>query len=818
MAPRKQNTDTANELKKITAEYKKLLDEIKKMTAQIAKMAPGGAQVDMKDQIRQAEILRRQYEEIMGLIRQSNSEMAQAMNFRKDYVKTLQDILSGTKDILTTEIRQSDHAASLQKEKKDMLTYLWKHRTVMTGQHKEDLLHKLKQLRLQGDLMARLEDEINLRKRKLDISRAGLEQFQQLGLDIAGNIESAINKLPGGKYISKLLGADQLKKDFQKAFNEGINAFLAPGGTVTEGVAAFKKGLKGVNLAAMGLAIALGLAVTTLKALQDSAKKMAETMGISRAHAFEIDEAIRRRAPIEHTSLVNNQELRDALASQVEEMGQMLDISTATVAKTAQLGEAFGYGAKLASQVSMDLMVMGNVTPEVAGNMQAFAAAMAEAHGLAPGKMMKDLQKNGKLLSKWMAGNAKQMIKTAFAAAKLGMSVSDMSKVADGLLDIEGSLTKQYEAQALMGRAMNFDTARQLVLDGKIADATESILDQAGSYNDLLKMRPYTLQKLAAAAEMEPDALLRAAALRDKLGHLTDEEMANVSKLGLSHAAINDLQADQIRQRASENAQFEKISGTMEQLSNQVIQAFLPAMKLIGAILEYAIVPLVEGLMWPFRQIGNFIAWISDKFGGLIGDGKAFAGIAEWIKNTFIGIGMVLGAVIIPAMGVMLARGIANIPVLLANLAKWMGIGAAATWVSSAAMPLLIGVPIAIAAIAGFITLVNRAQNVKQGGDLGIDPNGGPVVSSPQMDGVFQGKKGDGLSMGSQFGTTPDMGGSSISYDSPVLKEMLNELKAMKSAFVESANTPSVAILDSQTPLMIQSMNADDNTFDITRS
>jgi len=61
------------------------------------------------------------------------------------------------------------------------------------------------------------------------------------------------------------------------------------------------------------------------------------------------------------------------------------------------------------------------------------------------------------------------------------------------------------------------------------------------------------------------------------------------------------------------------------------------------------------------------------------------------------------------------------------------------------------------------------------------------------------------------------MGGSSISYDSPVLKEMLNELKAMKSAFVESANTPSVAILDSQTPLMIQSMNADDNTFDITR-
>ena len=57
---------------------------------------------------------------------------------------------------------------------------------------------------------------------------------------------------------------------------------------------------------------------------------------------------------------------------------------------------------------------------------------------------------------------------------------------------------------------------------------------------------------------------------------------------------------------------------------------------------------------------------------------------------------------------------------------------------------------------------VSKAKSV---GDLGMDPNGGPIVSSPTMGGVFaQGKKGDGLSMGKQFGTKGEQGGSNTSF------------------------------------------------------
>jgi len=53
------------------------------------------------------------------------------------------------------------------------------------------------------------------------------------------------------------------------------------------------------------------------------------------------------------------------------------------------------------------------------------------------------------------------------------------------------------------------------------------------------------------------------------------------------------------------------------------------------------------------------------------------------------------------------------------------------------------------------------SNGVQQVGDLGMDPNGGPIVASAQMGEVFQGKKGDGLSMGPTFGRNGGSGGMS---------------------------------------------------------
>jgi hypothetical protein len=62
----------------------------------------------------------------------------------------------------------------------------------------------------------------------------------------------------------------------------------------------------------------------------------------------------------------------------------------------------------------------------------------------------------------------------------MGVSLATMVKVSDSLLDIESSLANQFEFMALTGKEVNFDLARQLALQGDIAGATKSILDQMG--------------------------------------------------------------------------------------------------------------------------------------------------------------------------------------------------------------------------------------------------------------------------------------------------------------------------------------------------
>ena len=80
-------------------------------------------------------------------------------------------------------------------------------------------------------------------------------------------------------------------------------------------------------------------------------------------------------------------------------------------------------------------------------------------------------------------------------------------------------------------------------------------------------------------------------------------------------------------------------------------------------------------------------------------------------------------------------------------------------------IPIMVG--LATAAIA------SMASSLTQVGDLGINPNGGPIVSSPQMGGIFQGKKGDGLSMGPTFGT----GGGSTNIDTSRIEKGNSEIK-----------------------------------------
>ena len=120
---------------------------------------------------------------------------------------------------------------------------------------------------------------------------------------------------------------------------------------------------------------------------------------------------------------------------------------------------------------------------------------------------------------------------------------------------------------------------------------------------------------------------------------------------------------------------------------------------------------------------------------------------------------------LLPAIGVLLGAMVTKSMVLFA-LQAGITYASSVKSLGPVGLGLLLAAPLVIGGLLASLTQV---------GDLGIDPNGGPIVASPVMGGVFQGKKGDGLSMGPTFGTKGGgTGGGGISKDD------------MKSAFADA--------------------------------
>jgi len=104
------------------------------------------------------------------------------------------------------------------------------------------------------------------------------------------------------------------------------------------------------------------------------------------------------------------------------------------------------------------------------------------------------------------------------------------------------------------------------------------------------------------------------------------------------------------------------------------------------------------------------------------------------------------------------------------------GITATAKFLGMSASTLGIGAIATLAAAAIGVGFYNSSvdkvkSKAKATGDLSIDPNGGPVVMSPQEGGIFQGTKNDGVSMSPSHGSGGGKGGGGVNIQ-PLLRKM----------------------------------------------
>ena len=127
--------------------------------------------------------------------------------------------------------------------------------------------------------------------------------------------------------------------------------------------------------------------------------------------------------------------------------------------------------------------------------------------------IMEDVAGNTEFFAKYAKDGGANIFDAAKRAKELGVNLSDVSSISESLLDFEGSIEKQMEAQVLLGKNISLDKARQLAFSGDQAGMMEEIVKQVGGEAEFNKLNVIQRQALADSVGLSVEkmgALVRA--------------------------------------------------------------------------------------------------------------------------------------------------------------------------------------------------------------------------------------------------------------------------------------------------------------------
>lgn len=544
---------------------------------------------------------------------------------------------------------------------------------------------------------------------------------------MAGLVDGAksfIGALPGGAALNKLLGFDELTDGLTASFNAAGAAMMQEGAGIKDGITAFSKAAGGlISPFTIIAGIVAGLVAVFIN-FEKKAKGIAEATGLTLSQSKLLVKEAKAASQSKSVELATSTDILEVQKATVKEFGIANMLSASQAANVADIGRSFGIGAAKAAEVTNEFMRMGMGGAEAANELQNVSAEALKA-GVSVGAVTADIAANAKNVAKFFGGNVKALRKAAVEAAKLGISLATMAKVSDGLLNFEESISAQFELQALTGRQINLDSARQLALQGDIAGASAEVLKQVGSIADFDNMSVIARNKLAQATGMSVDELQKSLTIQEKLANATDEQRAAAMNLGLSAAEIANKSPEQLKTLLAQ-----------QEASGQIVKDFAALKDDISS----ALIPVGQVLLTIFRGISTVVGYIVEGFKTLAPILLAVGGYMAYVNRQ----------IIVSAIGTMVKNAFetfSKVPVVGYGLAT-----AAA----------LAGV--------GFIK-----SQVSKAGDLSIDPNGGPVVMSPREGGLFQGTKNDGVSMSPSHGSSGGSGNvaAAIAQTNALLRQIL---------------------------------------------
>jgi hypothetical protein len=148
-----------------------------------------------------------------------------------------------------------------------------------------------------------------------------------------------------------------------------------------------------------------------------------------------------------------------------------------TIVEVAELTDNMGLAVKEAANLAKLSKVTGTELVDNAHAIEHGFQSFVKTNGAALnfGQVMSDVGNASSALTISLGSNPERIAEAAMEARKLGLSLEQVDKIAESLLDFESSISAELEAELLTGKDLNLEKAREAALNNDIATLSKEI-------------------------------------------------------------------------------------------------------------------------------------------------------------------------------------------------------------------------------------------------------------------------------------------------------------------------------------------------------
>ena len=355
--------------------------------------------------------------------------------------------------------------------------------------------------------------------------------------------------------------------------------------------------------------------------------ELGKSFGISAKAAENIRQDVAAFSRSTGDTFINTDRLLKAQSELSKEMGIAVKFSNEELATFAKLTELTGLSAQEAGKLAGAAAAAGVSTEAYTDGIRegAFSAMQATNTHFEMKEVMQDISKlsAGTLIK--FQGNPKALAATVVEAKKLGLTLEQVNKTGESLLNFESSIESELKAELMTGKQLNLERARAAALSNDQAALTKEIGDQVGTLNDYQNMNVLAQQSLAEAFGMSRDEmsemLMKQEAINqygEEAGQLNKEQLEEMKRKGLSASEYIQQQEQQRKAQDKFNDAMTKLQDIIGNLVAGPVGQLLDALSnMVGVAMK-----ILSPLSFVFNIIARITEGISDfvstPFGGII--------------------------------------------------------------------------------------------------------------------------------------------------------------------------------------------------------